>query len=291
MTGRSQKVSLGNTISLAVAQRGGIPQGTKLAPLLFAVLVTNLARQWNLRAKYVDDLTIVEVISRTSMSMLPVIANSISTFASQHGKRLNGAKCKDMLIDFLKYKPFSTPPIYIDGSPIDQVNTRKVLGVYITSDLTWGHHCDYIVKRARKRLYALRVLKKRLPVQDIIQVYCSLVRSVLEYAAPVWAGLPSYLSDLVESVQKEALRIIFPDLNYSQALVRAGLQTLSERRNQICVCFFQDLSVSPFSCLASLLPERTSVNHGFGLCSGSISQVTNINRLQRTDRFITFKYT
>ena len=46
-----------------------------------------------------------------------------------------------------------------------------------------------------------------------------------------------------------------------------------------------------FSCLASLLPERTSVNHGFGLRSGSISQVTNINRLQRTDRFITFKYT
>ena len=37
----------------------------------------------------------------------------------------------------------------------------------------------------------------------------SLVRSVLEYAAPVWAGLPSYLSDLVKSVQKEALRIIF----------------------------------------------------------------------------------
>ena len=114
-----------------------------------------------------------------------------------------------MLIDFLKYKPFSTPPIYIDSSPIDQVNTHKVLGVYITSDLTWGHHCDYIVKRARKRLYALRVLKKTgLPVQDIFQVYCSLVRSVLEYAAPVWAGLPSYLSDLVESVQKEALRII-----------------------------------------------------------------------------------
>lgn len=227
------------------------------------------------------------------MSMLPVMANSISAFASQHGMRLTGAKCKDMLIDFLKYKPFSTPPIYIDGLPIDQVNTHKVLGVYITSDLTWGHHCDlYIVKRARKQLYALRVLKKTgLPVQDIFQVYCSLVRSVLEYAAPFWAGLPSYLSDLVESVQKEALRIIFPNLNYSQALVRAGLQMLSECRNQICVCFIQDLSVSPFPCLASLLPERTSVNHGFDLRSGSISQVTNINRLQHTDRFITFKYT
>ena len=118
--------------------RGGIPQGTKLAPLLFTVLVNNLARQWNLRAQYVDNLTIVEVIPRTSRSMLPIIANSISTFASQHRMQLNGAKCKDMLINFLKYKPFSTPLICIDGSPIDQVNTQKVLGVYITLDLTWA---------------------------------------------------------------------------------------------------------------------------------------------------------
>lgn len=101
---------MGNTISPAVTPRGGIPKETKLAPLLFAVFVNNLSRQWNLRAKYVDDLTIIEVIPRTSKSMLPVITNSVSTFASQHGMRLNGAKCKDMLMDFLKYKPFSISP-------------------------------------------------------------------------------------------------------------------------------------------------------------------------------------
>ena len=164
LTGTSQRVSVGNTISPAVT-----PQGIKLAPLLFAVLVNNLARQWNLRAKYVDDLTIVEVISRTSTSMLPVIANSISMFASQHGVQLNGAKCKDMLIDFLKYKPFSTRLIYIDGSPIDQVNTHKVLGVYITSNLTWGNHCDYIVKHAQAAIRLEGPKKTGLPVQDIIQ--------------------------------------------------------------------------------------------------------------------------
>ena len=93
-------------------------------------------------------------------------------------------------------------------------------------------------------------------IQDIIQVYCTLVRSVLEYAAPVWAGLPSYSSDLVESVQNEALRIIFPDLTYSQALVRAGLQTLSERRNQICVRFIQDLLYHLFCVLQACFPNE-----------------------------------
>ena len=157
-----------------------------------------------------------------------------------------------MLIDFLKYKPFSISQICIDGSPIDQLNTHKVLGVYISSDLSWGHHRDYIVRRLHKVLYTLRIYRKKktgLPAQDITQVYCSLLKCVLEYAVPVWAGLPSYLSDFVESVQQEALKIIFPQLNYCQALVCAGLQMLSEPYKQTCV----RLSVSPFLCPASLL--------------------------------------
>ena len=138
---RSQRVSLRNTLSPAVTLRGGIPQGTKLAPILFAVLVNNLSRNWNLRAKYVDDLTVVEVIPKISISMLPVIANEINTFASQHGMRFNGAKCKDMLIDFLRSKSFPTSPIYVNGSPMEQVTTHRVLGVYISSDLLWNQHC------------------------------------------------------------------------------------------------------------------------------------------------------
>lgn len=40
------------------------PQGTKLAPLLLAILVNNLARHWKIRAKYyVDDLLVVEMFS------------------------------------------------------------------------------------------------------------------------------------------------------------------------------------------------------------------------------------
>ena len=70
-------------------------------------------------------------------------------------------------------------------------------------------------------------------------MYCSLVRSVLEYVSPVWAGLPDYRSDLIEFVQREALRIILPNPSYDQALARSGLQTLSERRGQACECFFQ----------------------------------------------------
>ena len=39
-----------------------------------------------------------------------------------------------------------------------------------------------------------------------------------EYACQVFHyGLPKYLSDVIERIQKRALRIIFPDLSYENA--------------------------------------------------------------------------
>ena len=37
-----------------------------------------------------------------------------------------------------------------------------------------------------------------------------IVRPPLEYAAPVWQVIPDFLSYMIESIQKRAMRIIFP---------------------------------------------------------------------------------
>ena len=63
-------------------------------------------------------------------------------------------------------------------------------------------------------------------------MYCSLLRSVLEYASVVFANLPQYLFMAVERVQNRALRIIFgSDLSNEDALARAGLLSLEARRH------------------------------------------------------------
>ena len=78
-------------------------------------------------------------------------------------------------------------------------------------------------------LYAICVLKKyRLTDRQLILVYCSIIRSVLEYASPAWAGLTQYLSDQIESIQKRALKIIFPSLWYEDALKKSGLILLRQ---------------------------------------------------------------
>ena len=75
--------------------------------------------------------------------------------------------------------------------------------------------------------YALRSLKKAgVQPSDLVGIYCALIRSVLEYAAPKWSGLPVYLTEVLEAVHRRALRIIFPYADYNTALCSAGLGTL-----------------------------------------------------------------
>ena len=139
--------------------------------------------------------------------------------------------------------------------------------------------------KANKRLFAIRVLKKcGLSRADLTQVYCSIIRSVLEYASPVWAALPIFLSDYVESVQKRALRIIHPYLSYEDALQVSGLLSLRARREDACIRFMQRIhGCSPFK---SLIPKIVH-EHGYALRSGSGGILKHVPNTKRFSDFIT----
>ena len=84
-------------------------------------------------------------------------------------------------------------------------------------------HCN----KALKWPYALRSLRKAgLNCDDLVLVYYSLVRPVIEYASPIWVALPPYLEDPLESIQREGLRIIFGKTEYADAMAMASLDTL-----------------------------------------------------------------
>ena len=74
---------------------------------------------------------------------------------------------------------------------------------------------------------------------DLVLVYSSLIRSVLEYASPVWANFLEYLSLLIEGVQKKALEMICPGLPYGDGLGACGLCTLSDRHATACTKFME----------------------------------------------------
>ena len=112
------------------------------------------------------------------------------------------------------------------GLAVSRVESFKLLGVHISQDLTWAVHCDAVIKKANGHLYAIRALKKSgIATEDLVLVYGSLIRSVVEYACAEFANLPCYLADTLEKVQRRALAIILPGISYQVALSGVEIAT------------------------------------------------------------------
>jgi len=77
---------------------------------------------------------------------------------------------------------------------------------------------------------------------DIVLIYCSLVRSIVRYASVVFADLPAYLSDSLESIQKRALAITWPGTSCSNTLHKAGPVPLSKPQTKACIDFEQKIT-------------------------------------------------
>ena len=194
-----------------------------------------------------DDTSAIEKLPRNSISLLNSIVSDILKFSMDHSMRLNPIKYKEMLINFMLYPNLTLRLLVVGNNGIERVSTYKILGVFIHSDLKLNSHVDYIYKTACKKLYFIRILRRAgVDLGSLLEVYKSSVRSVLEYAVPVWQSIPGYLSDKIESIQKRALKIIFPCADsYSDALQLAQEETLVCRRDKICkeyMCKIEDLN-------------------------------------------------
>ena len=177
----------------------GVPQGTKLGPWLFVLMINDLdtnAQQW----KYVDDTTMSGVVVKGGVSHVQAIANRVIEWSRENRVQLNADKCKELRISFAKEQR-AFDPVITEGKEVELVTSTKLLGLTIANDLTWNDHVTEITKKASKGLYFLTQLKRAgVPKQDLAMFYVSCVRSVIDYAAPVFFnGLPQYLRRL-ESV-------------------------------------------------------------------------------------------
>jgi hypothetical protein len=76
---------------------------------------------------------------------------------------------------------------------------------------------------------------------------------VLDYALPVFHYS---LSEELERVQKHALGIIFPHLNYEEALCCGGIEALFTHHHNICKKLFQLITIDSHHNLHHLLPPR-----------------------------------
>ena len=156
---RKQRVKLSNDCYSEWGNiPAGVPQGTKLGPWLFTVMINDLEVTGVDLWKFVDDTTLSETICRHQISAIQDHVDDFTKQSHANNFVLNEEKCKE--ISFRKTDP-SFDPVVINNKSIELVESVKILGLNISNDLKWKIHISEIVRKVSSRLYFLKQLNVR----------------------------------------------------------------------------------------------------------------------------------
>ena len=159
--GRQQRVRVEQSVSDWLPVNGGVPQGTRVGPIVFLFMVNDLL-EGRRRVKFVDDTASWECCHVTGRdSSLQDVANDSAEWSKSNKMQLNVGKTKEMIVTFSQKHPGADiPPLEIEGRELERISCAKVLGVTISNDLSWAAHVDYICPNANRRLYFVCMLRR-----------------------------------------------------------------------------------------------------------------------------------
>lgn len=120
------------------------------------------------------------------------------------------------------------------------INTRpKFLGITFDSKLNFNKHFDEIVKSCEKRLNIIKILSCKswkLQPRTLLNIYKSLIRSVIEYSSIIYPLISSSTLKRLEIIQNKAIRLSYKTgwRDSSAVLVNlANIQELKDRFDEL----------------------------------------------------------
>jgi hypothetical protein len=247
---------------------GGGPQGCSMGIIEYLSLSSDSANfvDPSERYKFVDDCSILELVNLISVGLSSFnfhnqvasdigidqyfvhpqnlksqsYLNQISEWTHDKKMKLNEEKTKIMIFNQSMNYQFTTR-LTINEQLIDIINETELLGVVISSDLTFKSNTKSLVKRAFRRTILLhKLFDFSVPMSDLINIYILFIRSILEQSCVVWNSSITQEEEVdIERVQKVCLRIILKEnyIGYTEALEKTKLATLVKRREKLCLNF------------------------------------------------------
>lgn len=281
----------------------GVGQGTVEGPLLFITFFNDSDPPIEevISLNFADDKKLASIIDCSEDALR--LQNGIDLFmkwCKDNKLELNHEKCK--VITFTrKIKPI-VYDYMMNGVKIKRVEEVMDLGVLCDKEFRLTSHREYITNRAKATLKFV-IRQSHYFGKQIIQIlYQTLVRSLLEFAAPIWS--PHYMvhKTQIESVQKQIVLFLLGDNNrnqtglyalppYIQRCDQIEFTTLARRRINATVLFMHAVILGKFNSphLRSLIKINTAEPHLRALPSSNNPGFTGV-RASRVPDLISVKY-
>lgn len=250
---RKQKVRFQGSLSDEILVTSGVPQGSHLGPLLFNIFISDLSYVLHgiNHLFYADDLKIFHVIKNPEdATFLQSYLQRLDNWCKSNEINLNIAKCS--VISFHRKNNSVQYNYTIDNKVLSRSMKIRDLGVVLDSKLNFIQHYETIIAKAKS---SLGFIKRRSSEFKNVWVtktlYCSFVRSILEYCSFIW--MPFRLNHIqdIESIQKQfllfALRQMYDPRDYDNLpsyttrLKLLDLKSLEGRRELLACCFIFDI--------------------------------------------------
>ena len=119
----------------------------------------------------------------------------------------------------------------MNSIPLQEVTDIRLLGLDLTSNLSWDKYIHSIAKRASHRVGCLYRARQYLPPTVMLYLYKSTVRLVMEYCCHIWAGAPACHLSLLDGIQRRNVNLVGHDL-------ASFLEPLSLRRSVASLSLF-----------------------------------------------------
>ena len=242
---REQSVLVNGVESEFVQVISGVPQGSVLGPLLFLIYINDVASiKLSVNTKlslYADDMLLYKVItSSEDYAELQEDINLIHNWSVNNLMTFNASKCKCMYIS--RKRERRCPSVSLDNATMEYVTHYKYLGVVISSDMTWTSHIQHICNKTKRIIGMLyrNCIKYTSDSSANVRMYLAYAHPILEYPAQVWSPYTTKDTQLLEKVQKFALRVCTSNynMNYDELLDISHVPTLENRRLFLCLCTF-----------------------------------------------------
>ena len=136
--------------------------------------------------------------------------NVVKSLAEELKMRVNCKKTQVLCIHANKDSEISSYITTYDGT-IESTDSLKLLGFHFGREPNAVFHVTQLVEKFYRKLWSLRFLKKSgMEPDDLWKVYLTVILPSIEYCSEIYDSLiPAYLSDKLESVQRQAVKIVY----------------------------------------------------------------------------------
>ena len=132
--------------------------------------------------------------------------DKISSWFNSNRLELNINKTNYIL--FSHFQMSSHPTLTMNGNVVNAVQHAKLLGVVLSSNLSWNLHIDNISSKLARGIGILFRLSKAIPKQCLKFAYNAFFLPYLTYCISVWGNCSRTNYSRLLILQKRAIRIV-----------------------------------------------------------------------------------